>query len=42
MRIGTRKNPAVTIGLWLQKVASHADLAGYCTAQIAGVAAARA
>ncbi|HEX9517891.1 MAG TPA: aquaporin [Streptosporangiaceae bacterium] len=45
-RSGAHLNPAVTIGLWLQKVTSRADLAGYCTAQIAGgiagVVAARA
>ncbi len=45
-RSGAHLNPAVTAGLWLQKVAGRADLAGYCTAQIAGgiagVAAARA
>jgi aquaporin Z len=45
-RSGAHLNPAVTIGLWLQKVTGCADLAGYCTAQvaggIAGVAAARA
>jgi glycerol uptake facilitator-like aquaporin len=44
-RSGAHLNPAVTIGLWLQKVTGRADLAGYCTAQIAGgiagVAAAR-
>lgn len=45
-RSGAHLNPAVTIGLWLQKVTGRADLAGYCAAQIiggiAGVAAARA
>ncbi len=35
-RSGAHLNPAVTIGLWLQKVTGRADLAGYCTAQIAG------
>lgn len=42
---GAHLNPAVTFGLWLQKVAGRADLAGYCAAQVvgcvAGVAAAR-
>jgi aquaporin Z len=45
-RSGAHLNPAVTIGMWLQKVTGRADLAGYCTAQIiggiAGVATARA
>jgi aquaporin Z len=45
-RSGAHLNPAVTVGLWLQKVTGRADLAGYCTAQIvggiAGVTAARA
>jgi aquaporin Z len=45
-RSGAHLNPAVTIGLWLQKVTGRADLAGYCAAQIiggiVGVAAARA
>jgi aquaporin Z len=45
-RSGAHLNPAVTVGMWLQKVTGRADLAGYCTAQvagsIAGVAAARA
>ena len=45
-RSGAHLNPAVTIGLWLQKVTGRADLAGYCAAQIiggiAGVAAAGA
>ena len=35
-RSGAHLNPAVTIGLWLQKVTGRADLAGYCTAQIIG------
>jgi glycerol uptake facilitator-like aquaporin len=45
-RSGAHLNPAVTFGLWLQRVTGRADLAGYCTAQtvggIAGVASARA
>jgi aquaporin Z len=45
-RSGAHLNPAVTIGMWLQKVTGRADLIGYCAAQliggIAGVAAARA
>jgi aquaporin Z len=45
-RSGAHLNPAVTIGLRLHHVTGRADLAGYCTAQIAGgiaeVAAARA
>jgi aquaporin Z len=45
-RSGAHLNPAVTIGMWLQKVTGRADLAGYCTAQlaggVAGVLAARA
>jgi hypothetical protein len=44
-RSGAHLNPAVTIGMWLQKVTGSADLAGYVAAQIiggiAGVAAAR-
>ena len=44
-RSGAHLNPAVTIGLWLQKVTGRADLAGDRAAQIiggiAGVAAAR-
>lgn len=44
-RSGAHLNPAVTFGLWLQKVSGRADLIGYCAAQIAGcvlgVAAAR-
>ena len=44
-RSGAHLNPAVTIGLWIQKVTGRADLAGYCIAQtigaIIGVAAAR-
>jgi aquaporin Z len=44
-RSGAHLNPAVTIGLWIQKVTGRADLAGYCIAQtigaVIGVAAAR-
>src|SRR5580658_229205 len=35
-RSGAHLNPAVTLGLWLQKVAGIADLVGYCAAQIVG------
>jgi aquaporin Z len=42
---GAHLNPAVTVGLWIQRAVSPADLAAYCVAQaigaIAGVAAAR-
>jgi aquaporin Z len=35
-RSGAHLNPALTMGLWLQRTVSPADLAGYCTAQLAG------
>ena len=35
-RSGAHLNPALTFGLWLQRTVSSADLAGYCTAQLAG------
>lgn len=35
-RSGAHLNPALTLGLWLQRVVSAADLAGYCVAQLAG------
>jgi aquaporin Z len=35
-RSGAHLNPALTVGLWLQRTVSPADLAGYCTAQLAG------
>jgi aquaporin Z len=35
-RSGAHLNPALTIGLWLQRTVSPADLAGYCAAQLAG------
>jgi aquaporin Z len=35
-RSGAHLNPAVTIGLWLQKVTGGADAVGYCTFQIVG------
>ncbi len=35
-RSGAHLNPALTFGLWLQRVASAADLAGYCVAQVTG------
>ncbi len=44
-RSGAHLNPAVTLGLWVQRVTGPADLAGYVVAQVAGgilgVAAAR-
>jgi aquaporin Z len=35
-RSGAHLNPALTMGLWLQRTVSPADLAGYCAAQLAG------
>ncbi len=35
-RSGAHLNPALTVGLWLQRTVSPADLAGYCAAQLAG------
>jgi aquaporin Z len=35
-RSGAHLNPALTMGLWLQRTVSSADLAGYCAAQLAG------
>jgi aquaporin Z len=35
-RSGAHLNPALTFGLWLQRTVSAADLAGYCTGQLAG------
>jgi glycerol uptake facilitator-like aquaporin len=35
-RSGGHLNPAVTVGLWLQRVIGRADLVGYCVAQVAG------
>ncbi len=35
-RSGAHLNPALTAGLWLQRTVSPGDLAGYCTAQMAG------
>jgi aquaporin Z len=35
-RSGAHLNPALTFGLWLQRTVSSADLAAYCTAQLAG------
>jgi aquaporin Z len=38
-RSGAHLNPALTLGLWLQRTVSPADLAGYWVAQLAGAAA---
>ena len=35
-RSGAHLNPALTLGLWLQRTVSSADLAGYWAAQLAG------
>jgi aquaporin Z len=35
-RSGSHLNPALTVGLWLQRTVSPADLAGYCAAQLVG------
>jgi aquaporin Z len=35
-RSGAHLNPALTMGLWLQRTVSHADLVGYWVAQLAG------
>jgi aquaporin Z len=38
-RSGAHLNPALTLGLWLQRTVSNGDLAGYWVAQVAGAAA---
>jgi aquaporin Z len=38
-RSGAHLNPALTLGLWLQRTVSDSDLAGYWVAQLAGAAA---
>ena len=35
-RSGAHLNPALTMGLWLQRTVSHADLVGYWVARLAG------